>query len=530
MMQLQPFGRFGSRSAVAARCERSPGRKPRSIARRGCRPSVAARVGRGLERARGKPGESRVHARLRVALVERVPRRGRGRALAGSRVRVRRADRRSSTGLRLDFVDPPADGAGCALRRALELSVADRGLRVQGSDSSALGLSLQHAYSENPLIHGLSSWSLGFTTRPVNSSAWRSSRTTSTRPRTTFGRRPRALVRHRLAIRPFGTRVVELGSREVRRRGRAVLGAARHARHRHSAARPAARRRSGQRRRRRERARLARLGADGLLLQQAARLDRARRRKHVRRRARRPTRRLGRHEHRHRRRVPRLRASRSLGSDRLRAAHPHREHAGHARARGAAAQALDDRRRRAEHRAVVFELRTTPAESLARVPELRDAIALLCASTARRCSATSKTPTASSLYLCSAANRILINPAGGIRFAGLRTRYFYFKGLLDKLGIRADFVRIGAHKSAPEMFTATARPRSRAPTRSTSCSSTSAIRADGVAAGRRVAPEVAAASASPGGRSSRPRRKPRVWSTATRSTTARRQKPASSLG
>jgi protease-4 len=57
-----------------------------------------------------------------------------------------------------------------------------------------------------------------------------------------------------------------------------------------------------------------------------------------------------------------------------------------------------------------------------------------------------------SLYLCSAANRILINPAGGVRFAGLRTRHLYYASLLDKLGIRAEFVRIGDHKSAPEGF------------------------------------------------------------------------------
>ena len=58
----------------------------------------------------------------------------------------------------------------------------------------------------------------------------------------------------------------------------------------------------------------------------------------------------------------------------------------------------------------------------------------------------------SSLYLCSAADRILLNPAGGIRFAGLKSRYMYFGGLLEKLGIKADFVRIGDHKSAPESF------------------------------------------------------------------------------
>jgi protease-4 len=34
----------------------------------------------------------------------------------------------------------------------------------------------------------------------------------------------------------------------------------------------------------------------------------------------------------------------------------------------------------------------------------------------------------------------------------MSTTHFYFKGLLDKLGIKADFVRIGDHKSAPESF------------------------------------------------------------------------------
>src|SRR6185369_12020285 len=37
-------------------------------------------------------------------------------------------------------------------------------------------------------------------------------------------------------------------------------------------------------------------------------------------------------------------------------------------------------------------------------------------------------------------------------FAGLRTQYQYYGALLGKIGIRAQFVRIGAHKSAPEAF------------------------------------------------------------------------------
>ncbi len=102
--------------------------------------------------------------------------------------------------------------------------------------------------------------------------------------------------------------------------------------------------------------------------------------------------------------------------------------------------------------AVVFELRTAPADSMAHVQELRDAFYML-RQAGKRVLCHLEDADGSSLYLCSAADRILINPAGGIRFAGLRTRYFYYANLLDKLGIKADFVRIGAHKSAPEAFT-----------------------------------------------------------------------------
>lgn len=104
--------------------------------------------------------------------------------------------------------------------------------------------------------------------------------------------------------------------------------------------------------------------------------------------------------------------------------------------------------------AVVLELRTAPGSSIAHVQELRDAVYLLRQS-GKKVLCHLEDADGSSLYLCSAADRILINPAGGVRFAGLRARYFYYAGLLDKLGIKADFVRIGPHKSAPESFTRT---------------------------------------------------------------------------
>lgn len=102
--------------------------------------------------------------------------------------------------------------------------------------------------------------------------------------------------------------------------------------------------------------------------------------------------------------------------------------------------------------AVVFELRDAPADSMAHIQELRDAVALLRAN-GKRVLCHLEDATGAALYFCAAADRILINPAGGLRFAGLRARHFYISSLLDNLGIKADFVRAGAHKSAPEQFT-----------------------------------------------------------------------------
>ncbi len=101
--------------------------------------------------------------------------------------------------------------------------------------------------------------------------------------------------------------------------------------------------------------------------------------------------------------------------------------------------------------AVVLELRDAPARNLAYVQELRDAVDYL-RSRGKRVVCHLDDAKGAALYLCSAADRVLIHPAGGIRFAGMSTTHFYFKGLLDKLGIKADFVRIGDHKSAPESF------------------------------------------------------------------------------
>lgn len=58
------------------------------------------------------------------------------------------------------------------------------------------------------------------------------------------------------------------------------------------------------------------------------------------------------------------------------------------------------------------------------------------------------------VYLaCSEAKRLWINPAGGVRLAGISMTSYYFRKLFDKIGVKAEVVRIGKYKSAPEMFT-----------------------------------------------------------------------------
>ncbi len=54
---------------------------------------------------------------------------------------------------------------------------------------------------------------------------------------------------------------------------------------------------------------------------------------------------------------------------------------------------------------------------------------------------------------CAAADKVWINPAGGVRLAGLSTSSIYLKDLLDKIGVFADIIRIGEYKSAPESLT-----------------------------------------------------------------------------
>jgi protease IV len=56
-------------------------------------------------------------------------------------------------------------------------------------------------------------------------------------------------------------------------------------------------------------------------------------------------------------------------------------------------------------------------------------------------------------YIASAADKIYIDPAGGLRLVGLAGTTLYFRGAFDHVGITPQFEKIAEYKSAPEQFT-----------------------------------------------------------------------------
>ena len=59
----------------------------------------------------------------------------------------------------------------------------------------------------------------------------------------------------------------------------------------------------------------------------------------------------------------------------------------------------------------------------------------------------------SEYYACAAADETLIDPVGNMRLIGTGATVVLFGDTLRKLGVRADMLRIGGHKSAPEQYT-----------------------------------------------------------------------------
>ncbi len=55
-------------------------------------------------------------------------------------------------------------------------------------------------------------------------------------------------------------------------------------------------------------------------------------------------------------------------------------------------------------------------------------------------------------YLCSVADKIYMNPEGGIMWQGMASNVMFYKGLLDKLGVQPEVLRHGTFKAAVEPF------------------------------------------------------------------------------
>ncbi len=59
----------------------------------------------------------------------------------------------------------------------------------------------------------------------------------------------------------------------------------------------------------------------------------------------------------------------------------------------------------------------------------------------------------SSYYLAAAADRIIVEPLSPWVMTGIGAEVSFYKGLFDKLGVKANFLRVGEYKNYPEVFT-----------------------------------------------------------------------------
>ena len=89
---------------------------------------------------------------------------------------------------------------------------------------------------------------------------------------------------------------------------------------------------------------------------------------------------------------------------------------------------------------------------IGRLQEIRDAILDFKASGKKVVGYMTNCSTGNYL-IASVCDRIVLHPSGEVRLIGVRSEISFYKGVLDKLGIRADLEHIGKYKSASDIFT-----------------------------------------------------------------------------
>jgi protease IV len=90
--------------------------------------------------------------------------------------------------------------------------------------------------------------------------------------------------------------------------------------------------------------------------------------------------------------------------------------------------------------------------SMADAQELRGLIKALRA-TGKRVFCHLESASGSEYYACTAADQIVMDPAGTLRLLGASMTSVLFGETLEKIGVRVEVLRIGQYKSAPEQFT-----------------------------------------------------------------------------
>lgn len=96
-----------------------------------------------------------------------------------------------------------------------------------------------------------------------------------------------------------------------------------------------------------------------------------------------------------------------------------------------------------------------PALGFARAQEIRDAIQTI-RRHGKRVICHLNDPGNLTYYTASAADEILVPPVSQVNLVGLRAELTFYAGTMDKLGIKADVVKIGAYKTAAEPYTRSA--------------------------------------------------------------------------
>lgn len=114
---------------------------------------------------------------------------------------------------------------------------------------------------------------------------------------------------------------------------------------------------------------------------------------------------------------------------------------------------IDKARRHEQIKGIYLETGILLTASVASLEEIRNAL-LKFKESGKFVVAYSDHYSQGAYYLCSVADKLVLNPQGGILWKGLQAQPLFFKDMLDKLGVKMQIFKVGTYKSAVEPFTA----------------------------------------------------------------------------